>query len=55
MTKRWKKLKKDVNTNEDERLKYKGFQTLVNKMYVVEYDSDYIHSGDEETNEQKKE
>lgn len=45
--KRWDRLKEE--NDEESKLKYKEFQTVVNNMFVVEYDSDYIHSGDEET------
>ena len=52
---RWFDLKKSDDIEEFN--KFKIIQNKLNNMFVVEYDSDYIHSGDEDTkgaNEEQK-
>lgn len=52
---RWFDLKKSDDIEEHNN--FKNIQNKLNNMFVVEYDSDYIHSGDEDTlgaNEEQK-
>lgn len=44
---RWKEIAKE--TDLDKVNVYKEIQSKLNNMHVVEYDSDYINSGDEDT------
>lgn len=52
---RWFDLKNSDDIEEFNN--FKNIQSKLNNMFVVEYDSDYIHSGDEDTvdaNEEQK-
>jgi hypothetical protein len=44
---RWFELKRSDDIEEFNN--FKNIQSKLNNMFVVEYDSDYIHSGDEDT------